>query len=215
MGGVNSVRAEMLLFAEALKNGPYWYYHLISGNDLLIKPIGSLIKYLDNKQSSFLYHKDDQSQNSMRLGLYRRLFKDERLENYSIIIQNKIGINRLNKLNRQYSIIKRGWNWGSFTEDAVNLLLSQKNKIAGFTYASICADEMYKQIVLLNSELPVVMDGRSDGIRYIDWRAGGMHPRTFKSQDFEELRDSKYFIARKFDEDLDRNIIDAVTSQLT
>lgn len=38
-GHVSLIRTEMLLFETALANGPYDYYHLLSGTDLLIKPL--------------------------------------------------------------------------------------------------------------------------------------------------------------------------------
>ena len=36
-GNLSQIKAEYVLFEEALKHGPYAYYHLLSGQDLPIK----------------------------------------------------------------------------------------------------------------------------------------------------------------------------------
>lgn len=49
-------------------------------------------------------------------------------------------------------------------------------------------------------------------MRYIDWNNSGSkkHPRTFTIEDFDLLKNVPHLWARKFDENVDRKIIDAV-----
>ena len=46
-GHVSLIKAEMLLFEAALTNGPYAYYHLLSGADLLIKPLDLFFNFFE------------------------------------------------------------------------------------------------------------------------------------------------------------------------
>ena len=48
--------------------------------------------------------------------------------------------------------------------------------------------------------------------REIDWQRGG--PYVFKTVDFELLRESEAFFARKFDDVVDNNIINLLSSRL-
>lgn len=47
MGGISQVVAEMTLFRTAFDNGPYSFYHLLSGTDLPIKSQDYIHKFMD------------------------------------------------------------------------------------------------------------------------------------------------------------------------
>lgn len=74
------------------------------------------------------------------------------------------------------------------------------------------ADESYFQTVLANaSHLKLQNDRR----RYIDWSDGGCHPKTLLMEDLPNLLASSAHFARKFDIDIDSNILnelDRITS---
>ncbi|MBN3949281.1 MAG: hypothetical protein HWQ38_23605 [Nostoc sp. NMS7] len=74
------------------------------------------------------------------------------------------------------------------------------------------ADESYFQTVLANaSHLKLQNDRR----RYIDWSDGGCHPKTLLMEDLPNLLASSAHFARKFDIDIDSNILnelDHITS---
>ena len=49
-GHVSLIKAEMQLFEIASANGSYEYYHLLSGNDLLIKPLNYVFDFFDQNR---------------------------------------------------------------------------------------------------------------------------------------------------------------------
>jgi hypothetical protein len=47
-----------------------------------------------------------------------------------------------------------------------------------------------------------------NNLRHIDWSEGKANPKTFTLQDFDEIINSKMYLARKFDTQIDFQIID-------
>ena len=70
----------------------------------------------------------------------------------------------------------------------------------------MCADEVYKQTIIWNSKYKENIS--EDEIRLIDWERG--KPYTFKMEDYNELAGSKMLFARKFDENVDNDIIEKI-----
>lgn len=206
-GTETQVWAELELFKLAYANGPYLYYHFISGSDLPLKNQHEIRSFFQDKTTSFLYCKKDLTNwDKKRLSYFYNLFKNNRLENYSILIQQKLKINRNSFLKKKYPILGKGANWGNFTQDAVKILIKAEKDIRRFCFHTICSDEMYKQIVLINNNSSIYTEEDTDGIRYIDWSAGGNHPKTLTVEDINNW--GNFLFARKFDENVDRQVID-------
>ena len=54
-GGYSQIETELLLFSNAAETGEYSYYHLISGVDVLLKPISSFLSFFElNRGYQFL-----------------------------------------------------------------------------------------------------------------------------------------------------------------
>jgi hypothetical protein len=66
-------------------------------------------------------------------------------------------------------------------------------------------DESYFQTVLANASHLKLQNNRR---RYIDWSSGGPHPKTLLMEDLPNLLASSAHFARKFDIDIDSNILD-------
>lgn len=75
-----------------------------------------------------------------------------------------------------------------------------------------CADEVYKQTLLMNSPFKdTIFDSKKDfagDTRLIDWERG--HPYTWRSDDLEELITTEALFARKFNSSIDKDIIDKI-----
>jgi hypothetical protein len=74
-------------------------------------------------------------------------------------------------------------------------------------------DELFFQTILLNS--PFGLSIVNDNLRYIDWKdpnAGS--PGILGSGDFEKLALSSKLFARKFDETVDRHVLDLIDREL-
>jgi hypothetical protein len=70
---------------------------------------------------------------------------------------------------------------------------------------TFCVDEIYFHTLIMNSgfEAKVINDDK----RYIDWATGPERPRTLRIEDYDKIRSSGDFFARKFDEKVDSEII--------
>jgi hypothetical protein len=189
---------------------------LISGNDLPLKPINEILNFFENSQVNYLLCEDKLSKyDYQRISLYRKVFGNYTvLNNHSYNLQLKYKVDRVKNLRKKFPEIKKGWNWCDLTEDAVSVILSNQRVIKSFTRYSLCADEMYKQIIIVNTNLqihPHEMHGDmlTDGIRYIVWD-GGNHPKTLNSNDLDNMLKSGLLFARKFDENADNRVIEAL-----
>lgn len=57
LGTQSQVITELLLYKEACRNGPYQYYHLISGVDLPLKTQAEIHHFFEEKHCEYLYFK--------------------------------------------------------------------------------------------------------------------------------------------------------------
>lgn len=222
-GRCSIVDAEMLLFSTAHAQGPYAYYHLISGVDLPLKTQGQIHDYFRGRSESFIDYSDQPSQYYARLSLYHYFpIKGKAIraiEKALVFIQRKIGYNRFKKWEKKGYTFEMGANWVSLTDEAVQVLLSEKETIKKMTRGATCCDETYKQIVLKKAGVPIYRDrdGKTNCLRYIIWSrtAGTPHPYVFKMSDYELLMNSNQLFARKFDQNTDFEIVEAICRELT
>ena len=117
-------------------------------------------------------------------------------------VQKFIGINRLRNIN--WKIID-GWQWFSITNEFCDYLLDNKEKIESLFKYTISCDELVLQTLIYNSEyyntLYDTEDLKNGSMRWIDWERG--KPYTWggaEENDFDNLMNSPYMFARKFDE---------------
>ncbi|WP_392534816.1 beta-1,6-N-acetylglucosaminyltransferase [Nostoc sp. C117] len=82
---------------------------------------------------------------------------------------------------------------------------SQKNALTLYYSKLKYTDESYFQTILANAPYLRLQNDRR---RYIDWSNGGSHPKTLLMEDLPNLLASSAHFARKFDIDIDSNILD-------
>jgi hypothetical protein len=76
----------------------------------------------------------------------------------------------------------------------------------------LSSSESFFQTILANSAFrDRLVD---DDLRYVDWSGGGEHPAVLTVSDFPKLASSPGLLARKFDEDVDREVLDRIDSKL-
>jgi core-2/I-Branching enzyme len=80
--------------------------------------------------------------------------------------------------------------------------------VARFFRRALAADENYFQMVLLSSPLSGGLV--NEDLRYLVWDE--WHPRTLTRQDLEPMLASRKLFARKFDETVDSDVLDALDS---
>lgn len=229
-GGYSQVQTEMLLFKEAASIG-FDYYHIMSGGDLLLKPMSEFHRFFEeNKGKEFIEYDDHQLKSdpeiSRRTRLYHylqnyrrrykvRLFNEffTFCERVSLVLQILCRVNRTKDLDWE---IKYGSNWVSITDDLVAELIRQQDKIEKVFSHTNSGDELFVQTVAWNcgfkDRIYTVNDyGYTDNKRLVDWMRGSNgNPYTFRRDDLKFLRCSDALIARKFSETVDREIIEII-----
>ena len=221
-GTSDQIFCEMELYKHAYAKGDYRYYHLISGADCPLVPLENFVRFFENKDLNYIVA-DEEPHFDIRLKLYHNLFNHSLLprkfgslmSKKAASLQIKLGVNRLNKIKKTYPLIRQGHNWCSLTGDAVKTILSQESAIKKMFRYTQCADEMYKQTILCNSGLSAKLAPVE--IREIDWSDKGKHPKVYTSDDFSTLAhaaSSGKLFARKFDDSVDRGVIDRVYTEL-
>lgn len=198
------VKAEYLLFKEAFKNGPYEYYHLLSGADLPIKSQDYIhakcermagtefIGFADTPQSEidyrvqhrFLFSEDFKSKNLFKRGLGYLYLK------YQDIAHKK----------RTDVSVKKGAQWCSLTNSFVDYLLKQESFVEKTFEHTFCPDELFIQTVCYNSPyMNKIKNQNSEyesNMRFIKWINGELVP--IEEADLPDLQSSDRWFARKF-----------------
>ena len=222
-GGFSGIKAELKLFKEAYKNS-YEYYHLISGVDLPIKTQDYIHNFfLENRGKEFLtYLKPEFTKNNRIIERVNKYYflqefgRDKRIidffSNLSIKMQKLFNLDRCdNELDICY-----GANWATLTNEAVKEILKQEEWIYSTFKYTKCCDEVYKQTILVNNPrfkknlyLYEYNDAHiSYNMRHIDWKRG--EPYIFRINDYEELMGASGIFARKFDENIDMEIVNKI-----
>ena len=111
-----------------------------------------------------------------------------------------------------------GSSWWNLTNDAVKYILEYVEKnddyMKSFNY-TWCPDEFFFQSILLNSKFKC--NCNEDYLRYVDWSCKyGFNPVTFKLEDYDDIKSKcgNSLFARKFDENIDNDIIDKLYKDL-
>lgn len=230
-GDYSMIACEMDLMKKAAL-GDYSYYHLLSGADLPIKTqdqIHDFFKHHDGEDfiqfcSKTLIDERDAAYRMKRYCFFHKFAKSSNRfarQFYQLFLSVAMPLQTLLHIdrNRKETIeIGYGANWFSLTDAAVKLVLQHEDFIKKHFVHTRCADELFVQTVMLTfgKVKPKAYDDFFDAdsiYRFIDWKRG--NPYVFQSCDFYELMESPYLFARKFDERVDREIIDQIFTALT
>lgn len=206
-GGLNHLKAILLLSVESLKNTDNSFFHLITGEDFPIKSSDSFSK-LDTSKNYLEYFEMPAACWSGNGGLDRINYfqfydvfdaKKSRQNNFlSKILRLQKKIN----LKRSYSDKFReklygGSTYWSLNRHALNYVVNYSNKdlFKRFRF-TFCAEEIYFQTILLNSSFANTVV--NNNLRYIDWSSGrGGYPAFLDDSDFDRIILSEKYFARK------------------
>lgn len=225
-GDYSQIKSELMLLKAAIGGG-YDYYHLISGQDLPIKSISEINNFFENNSGKEFISIENAAKPIKstdkggvfslysRLSLYHFGIKGWRknkllkgLEYISILTQKLLKVNRIAKLNVP---VYYGSNWFSITHDCAKYVIEQEGYIEElFGKHTRCADELFLQTVVMNSNLKSRVTGYN--LRHIDFNRG--RPYTWREEDLSELLNSKDLFARKFNEDVDGIVIEKLYQTL-
>lgn len=221
-GHESLVECELRLLECALQSeNHYEYFHLLSGVDLQIKTNDEVHAFFDQHPNmQFLALRNPLSGinglNRYYYFLWIRTYNkyiSRGLDIISEFVQRKIfHVNRLK--NADFGIAK-AQQWFSITEGFAEYVIHQREFINKLIKYTSCSDEMFLATVLINSpfkdQLFLGYDRTGNHVRLIDRvRNEGASPHTWRINDWDIILQCPYFWARKFNENIDREIIDRV-----
>ncbi len=215
---ISMIEAEYALFESAAENGPYQYYHLLSGVDLPLKSQDYIHAFTDaNDGKEFIGFSE--SSRSLLLELDTRMhywhifphyfrFRHSRRWRYRhylragfLRIQKWLGIRR----NRTIEF-RRGSQWVSITENMVQYLLSKRDWAMKVYKHTFCPDEsLIQTLAWMSPYRENLFNTEDDGTGCM--RCIGWHPNTdnkgwtlddWTAVDYDILAVSPALFARKF-----------------
>lgn len=200
------VEAEYALFKAAQKNGPYAYYHLLSGVDLPLKSQDYIHRFFEENQGKeFIGYTltemtPEISRRMQRWHIFPKHFSRKR-NVYSVFrsiflrCQELLGIKR----NRQ-TVFTKGSQWVSITEQMVQYFLSQEAWAKKTFTHTFVPDECVMQTLCWNSPFRErLYSTNSDGegcMRCIGWKDDELV--DWCVGDYEALSKSPALFARKY-----------------
>lgn len=220
-GSFTQIECEMELIRSATNNGEYQYLHLLSGLDLPIKSQDEIHNFFDeyNGKEFLDIEMEDNDRHTRARCRYYWLFQKYNarhskktifnlLEGISVRIQRTLKLSRIS----DEIEIKKGANWFSITGAFAKYIVSLDEKIKKHFKYTFCADEVFMQTILYNSDfrknLFISTDGDPVNRRLIDWKRG--NPYVFRKEDIDMIESSHCLFARKFDNEIDSEIISEI-----
>lgn len=211
--GLSQVRAELRLMEEANRYGPFDYYHIVSGQDLLIKSPEEFDRWFRKDKMAVYLEARPAGKMSWRLQVYS-LFRENPKNRtlpyrYTDIALRLIQIPFVRRKPFRGKTVWMGSNFCSLTHEAIKIVLEEtrrNHRLDDFRYTA-CADEHYVQMILMNSRLKKCIVQNTG--RYICWE-GDASPRILTMKDYPQLLNSDCIIARKFDVDVDPEIVERI-----
>lgn len=211
---ISFVEAEYILLETAKKNGPYLYYHLLSGIDLPLKTQNYIHHLFDEvlRGKEFVGYSPAEPVN-YRVRYYYffdRYFRGSpRVVKLLDIIRNKlISLQKKMRIWRHENVkFYKGAAWFSITEDLLEYLLTQKKLVMKLYWMTVWPDESFIQTLIINTPFYDKLYDKDDEnkgcLRLIDWdrRPISSSPYVWKREDWKLLTSNDRIFARKFSED--------------
>lgn len=208
-GDISQVVAEMTLFKTAFDNGPYSFYHLLSGTDLPIKSQNYIHKFMDkypNTEFVGFAKGNDLAKKTDHIHLFTKYYKDSNFVRKSFCTMVRKSFEFLQIIvgyKRKFDIeLKKGSNWCSITNSFCAYLISKQDFVyKKFRFVS-CPDEIFLQTILWASpfkdNIYDINDEFNSCLREIDWDRGSPYTWGKNEMDFKILKESNKLFARKF-----------------
>lgn len=217
------IEAIKSLLNEAVKK-KHDYYHIISGADM------PLMKH--NEFNAFFSHNRGKEfvgfsqKTNIYLAQHYWFFSDKIRTSSSLISKLYIKLNQLlQKIQSSFGINvlknysgdpRKGYDWWSISHGAALYVLEQETEFKRHFQYAYCPSEWLMQTILYNSDfrysLYDIHNECRGSMRHIDWNRG--QPYVWKNTDFEELVSSQRAFGRKFDSNIDNEIIEKIKQYL-
>lgn len=230
-GAFSMVEAELSLLGTASRD-PHAYYHLISGADLPLVDQDTLRAYFHAHQGREFIHYAGEAQDRSsehrvtRRHLFARRGGPARSQVPMAAAMDRVwskvqAVGNVDQVRRSGATPRKGSQWFSITHELARYVVDHEPWIRRTFRHSVIPDEFFLQTLVSCSPFADrLFSDRDDDdhwacARKIDWRRGS--PYTWRISDLPELRDAArtgHVFARKFDSDVDPEVIQAVREGL-
>lgn len=220
----SNLYAQMLLLKASINKG-YSYFHYMQGSDFPIKSKQYIKEFFkQNNGKNFIDFDTGWYEDGKRKVNNYHFFVNNRFYRNSIILKglDHVIINLQKNINhkRKNDKIYSGSALWSITSDFGNYILLNEDYLKHRYKHTIAADEVFIQTLIYNSEFRHNLynfEKPNANLYFIDWkRRNGSSPYTFTMSDADILlrTNSDCLFARKFDEEVDFNIIEFLSERL-
>jgi len=214
-GGWGTIQAIINGFEEITPKKQYEYINVISAQDFPIKPASYIYQYIyDRRGKEFMTCEsieDKWKEAAARFHDYSFINWKFRGKHRLEMIANKILPAR--KYPMDHKIVGRA-NWFTLTHNACIFLLGflkEHPEISRYFKYTWGADEFIFSTPLYNSKF---QDKIVDNLVYVDWSEKKARPKLLRVEDFNSLIASDKLFARKFDMDVDAEIIGMIEKHI-
>ena len=224
-GAYSLVNAKILLLKYACSNNKYQYYHFLSGQDLPIKNQDYIHNFFNKNNGYEFINFESSVFNYYDRVKYIYPFREKAGKKKNIFRFFELFFLNIQKIiNFTNPFIKnikfqKGSNWCSITDSFARYVISNEKWLKKVFSKSFICDELIFQTLIINSSFNEKIfdknfdDNMVSNMRYIDWNRG--NPYVWKKEDYNELINSNVLFARKFDSEIDREIIDKIIETIT
>ena len=209
------VESTIILLKAAMKNGPYAYYHLISGQDIPLMPISRINEIFDNSDPDINYV-DFSEEAWSRKTVYLRMAYFDRLLGNEWFFSNKVlrtiswPIRKMRYFIRSISVkYWVGSAWFDINQWLAEKIIENEKWILRHFKTFQFPDESFLQSLVLKLG---IKNKCISPRRFLEWEYGSgvWRPHVFTMKDYDRVMEKAgdYIFARKFDEEVDREIIE-------
>lgn len=216
-GGYSFTQAIINSIVEIMNTGiDYSFINLMSSQDYPIKPIRQFYTYLKEHEGcsfvSYALPDEEVWWEEIKPRIFTYNFNDYKFKGKYFIqrLLNQIMPERKFPLPVKLygSSCATWWTLSTVCAQYIVDFMNTNKKLANFMAYTWGSDEYLIPTLLMNS--PHKHSIVNNNLRYIDWSQGGARPKILTMNDFELLKQSTHFLARKFDPDVDSGILDKI-----
>jgi len=209
--GYTVVEASFIGLKEIRESGrEYAFINLLSGQDYPLKSADYISKFLASQVGKQLIkHWDFETEwDEAFERIYKYHFTDKVFRGRYLVQRFVNSIVRQRKVPttmRFYGTSSTFWTLSPDCAYYVMDTIENDHKLVRFLRYTWGSDEFIFQTVIMNSPYRDIV--LNNNFRYIDWSGGGSHPKLLKTEDYENIISTDNILGRKFNMDIDENIL--------
>lgn len=219
-GGYNHLASIIDLLREACIEQCIDYIHIISGQDILVRSYEEFDKMFSSSSKIYMTcsHILD-CDKTVRNRLERFVLSADldsrriwvRVINGITYVIQKLAFGKRKKIGDLEKIYK-GMVWVSFPVNVGKYVLDyvdSSNKLMKDLYHTVIPEEFFFQTILMNSKYKENIV--KENLRYTDWTGrNGSNPSFLDESDFDKIKNSNAFFARKIDPIISKKLINMI-----